>query len=201
MMKLYSGTSCPFSHRCRIVLFEKGMDFEILDVDIHSKPEDLAIMNPYNEVPVLVERDLQLYESNIINEYIDERFPHPQLMPADPVMRARARLMLFNLERELFIHVKTLEDGSAKKTALEAARVAIRDNLTQIAPIFTKQKFILGEEFSMLDVAIAPLLWRFEHYGIEVTKGLVPVMKYAERIFSREAFIDSLTANEKAMRK
>ncbi|QLG87025.1 glutathione S-transferase N-terminal domain-containing protein [Chitinibacter bivalviorum] len=201
MMKLYSGTSCPFSHRCRIVLFEKGMDFEILDVDIHSKPEDLAIMNPYNEVPVLVERDLQLYESNIINEYIDERFPHPQLMPADPVMRARARLMLFNLERELFIHVKTLEDSSAKKTAVEAARVAIRDNLTQIAPIFTKQKFIMGEEFSMLDVAIAPLLWRFEHYGIEVTKGLVPVMKYAERLFSREAFIDSLTANEKAMRK
>ncbi|WP_410498564.1 glutathione S-transferase N-terminal domain-containing protein [Chitinibacter sp. S2-10] len=201
MMKLYSGTSCPFSHRCRIVLFEKGMDFEILDVDIHSKPEDLAIMNPYNEVPVLVERDLQLYESNIINEYIDERFPHPQLMPADPVMRARARLMLFNLERELFIHVKTLEDSSSKKTALEAARVAIRDSLTQIAPIFTKQKYMLGEEFSMLDVAIAPLLWRFEHYGIEVTKGLVPVMKYAERLFSREAFIESLTANEKAMRK
>ncbi len=201
MMKLYSGTSCPFSHRCRIVLFEKGMDFEILDVDIHSKPEDLAIMNPYNEVPVLVERELQLYESNIINEYIDERFPHPQLMPADPVMRARARLMLFNLERELFIHVKTLEDSSATKKALETARITIRDNLTQIAPLFTKQKFILGEEFSMLDVAIAPLLWRFEHYGIEVTKGLAPVMKYAERIFSREAFIDSLTANEKAMRK
>ncbi|MGL6040142.1 MAG: glutathione S-transferase N-terminal domain-containing protein [Deefgea sp.] len=201
MMKLYSGTSCPFSHRCRIVLFEKGMDFEILDVDIHSKPEDLAIMNPYNEVPVLVERELQLYESNIINEYIDERFPHPQLMPADPVMRARARLMLFNLERELFIHVKTLEDSSATKKALETARITIRDNLTQIAPLFTKQKFILGEEFSMLDVAIAPLLWRFEHYGIEVTKGLAPVMKYAERLFSREAFIDSLTANEKAMRK
>lgn len=201
MMKLYSGTSCPFSHRCRIVLFEKGMDFEILDVDIHSKPEDLAIMNPYNEVPVLVERELQLYESNIINEYIDERFPHPQLMPADPVMRARARLMLFNLERELFIHVKTLEDSSATKKAQDAARVMIRDNLTQIAPLFTKQKFILGEEFSMLDVAIAPLLWRFEHYGIEVTKGLAPVMKYAERLFSREAFIDSLTANEKAMRK
>jgi RNA polymerase-associated protein len=152
-------------------------------------------------VPVLVERDLQLYESNIINEYIDERFPHPQLMPADPVMRARARLMLFNLERELFIHVKTLEDSTAKKAQLEAARTAIRDNLTQIAPIFTKQKYILGEEFSMLDVAIAPLLWRFEHYGIEVTKGLIPVMKYAERLFSREAFIESLTANEKAMRK
>ncbi|MDR3425952.1 MULTISPECIES: glutathione S-transferase N-terminal domain-containing protein [Silvimonas] len=201
MMKLYSGTSCPFSHRCRIVLFEKGMDFEIIDVDVHSKPEDLAVMNPYNEVPVLVERDLTLYESNIINEYIDERFPHPQLMPVDPVMRARARLMLFNFERELFIHVKTLEDGAATKKAQDAARVTIRDNLTQIAPLFAKQKFMLGEEFSMLDVAIAPLLWRFEHYGIEVTKPLASILKYGERLFSRQAFIDSLTANEKAMRK
>ncbi|UXY15263.1 glutathione S-transferase N-terminal domain-containing protein [Chitiniphilus purpureus] len=201
MMKLYSGTSCPFSHRCRIVLFEKGMDFEIIDVDVHSKPEDLAVMNPYNEVPVLVERDLQLYESNIINEYIDERFPHPQLMPADPVQRARARLMLFNFERELFVHLKTLEDSAATKKTLEAARITIRDNLTQIAPLFAKQKYMLGEEFSMLDVAIAPLLWRFDHYGIEVTKALASVMKYGERLFSRQAFIDSLTPNEKAMRK
>ncbi|SFN88261.1 RNA polymerase-associated protein [Formivibrio citricus] len=201
MMKLYSGTSCPFSHRCRIVLFEKGMDFEILDVDMHSKPEDLAVMNPYNEVPVLVERDLTLYESNIINEYIDERFPHPQLMPADPVMRARTRLMLFNFERELFIHVKTLEDASSSKKDLEKARATIRDSLTQIAPIFAKQKYMLGEEFSMLDVAIAPLLWRFEHYGIESTKAMAPILKYAERLFSRQAFIDSLTPNEKAMRK
>ncbi len=201
MMKLYSGTSCPFSHRCRIVLFEKGMDFEILDVDVQSKPEDLAVMNPYNDVPVLLERDLTLYESNIINEYIDERFPHPQLMPADPVMRARTRLMLFNFERELFIHVKTLEDGSASKKDQEKARIAIRDSLTQIAPIFARQKYMLGEEFSMLDVAIAPLLWRLEHYGIEVTKAMAPVLKYAERLFSRPAFIESLTANEKAMRK
>ncbi|MFY7896718.1 MAG: glutathione S-transferase N-terminal domain-containing protein, partial [Phycisphaerales bacterium] len=95
MMTLYSGTTCPFSHRCRIVLYEKGMDFQILDVDLMNKPEDLAVMNPYNRTPVLVERDLILYESNIINEYIDERFPHPQLMPADPQMRARARLILY----------------------------------------------------------------------------------------------------------
>ena len=95
MMNLYSGTTCPFSQRCRIVLYEKGMDFQIIDVDMYNKPEDIAVMNPYNRLPVLVERDLILYEANIINEYIDERFPHPQLMPADPVMRARARLFLF----------------------------------------------------------------------------------------------------------
>jgi RNA polymerase-associated protein len=200
-MTLYSGTSCPFSHRCRIVLFEKGMDFQITDVDVHNKPEDLAVMNPHNEVPVLVERDLVLYESNIINEYIDERFPHPQLMPADPIMRGRARLMLFNFERELFCHVRTLEDSSASKKEQEKARVTIRDNLAIIAPLFAKQKFILGEEFSMLDVAISPLLWRLEHYGVEVSKPMAPVLKYAERMFSRQAFIDSLTPNEKAMRK
>ncbi|MDK2123133.1 glutathione S-transferase N-terminal domain-containing protein [Parachitinimonas caeni] len=200
MMTLYSGTSCPFSHRCRIVLFEKGMDFTIVDVDVHNKPEDLAVMNPYNEVPVLVERDLVLYESNIINEYIDERFPHPQLMPADPIMRARARLFLFNFERELFAHVRTLEQGATGKAA-EKCRTTIRDNLGQIAPLFAKQKFILGEEFSMLDVALAPLLWRLDHYGVEVSKPMAPVLKYAERIFSRQPFIDSLTPNEKAMRK
>lgn len=200
MMKLYSGTSCPFSHRCRIVLYEKGMDFEIIDVDTHNKPEDLAVMNPYNEVPVLVERDLILHEANIINEYIDERFPHPQLMPADPIMRSRARLFLFRFEQELFSHVRVLEEGATGKIA-EKARHAIRDNLTQLVPVFAKQKFVLGEDFSMLDVAIVPLLWRLDHYGIEITKTLAPVSKYAERVFSREAFIASLTPNEKAMRR
>ncbi|GGX83895.1 glutathione S-transferase N-terminal domain-containing protein [Vogesella sp. LYT5W] len=200
MMTLYSGTTCPFSQRCRIVLFEKGMDFEIIDVDIHNKPEDLAVMNPYNEVPVLVERDLILHESNIINEYIDERFPHPQLMPADPVMRARARLFLFRFEQELFVHVKALENGASGKEATKA-RDGIRDGLVTIAPIFAKQKFMLGEEFSMIDVAIAPLMWRLEHYGIDLGKSAAPILKYAERLFQRQSFIDSLTPAEKAMRK
>ena len=199
MMTLYSGITDPFSHRCRIVLYEKGMDFEIIDVDLMNKPEDLAVMNPYNRTPVLVERDLVLYESNIINEYIDERFPHPQLMPADPVMRARARLFLFRFEQELFNHVQTLESGTQK--AQEKARLYIRENLIQIAPIFVKQKYMLGEEFSMLDVAIAPMLWRLDHYGIRLGKPAAPLMKYAERIFSRPAFIEALTPSEKVMRK
>ena len=101
MMILYSGTTCPFSHRCRIVLYEKGMDFQINDVDLHGKKNELSVMNPYNRTPVLVERDLILYESNIINEYIDDRFPHPQLMPADPISKSRARLFLFRFENEL----------------------------------------------------------------------------------------------------
>jgi RNA polymerase-associated protein len=204
MMVLYSGTTCPFSQRCRFVLFEKGMDFEIRDVDLYNKPEDISIMNPYGQVPILVERDLILYESNIINEYIDERFPHPQLMPADPVMRARARLFLFNFERELFVHVQQLERRDHNKDsakAMERARQQIRDRLTQLTPIFVKNKFMLGEEFSMLDVAIAPLLWRLDHYAIEMPKTAAPLMKYAERIFSRPAYIEALTPSEKVMRR
>ncbi|PIU17334.1 MAG: glutathione S-transferase [Gallionellales bacterium CG08_land_8_20_14_0_20_59_87] len=199
MMTLYSGTTDPYSHRCRFVLFEKGMDFEVIDVDVFNMPEDLAVMNPYNKVPVLVERDLILYEANIINEYIDERFPHPQLMPPDPVMRARARLFLHRFEQELFCHIAGLESNNAKVN--EKAREAVRSNLTQIAPIFGKQKFMLGDEFSMLDVAIAPLLWRLEHYGIQLDKEATPLMKYAERLFSRQGFIEALTPAEKAMRK
>ena len=199
MMTLYSGTTCPFSQRCRIVLYEMGMDFQIVDVDLFTKPEDLAVMNPYNQVPVLVERDLILYESNIINEYIDDRFPHPQLMPADPVMRARARLFLYRFEHEMFTHVETLEKGNQRSA--DKSRAAIRDNLAQIAPVFAKQKYMLGDEFSMLDVAIVPLLWRLDYYDIQLAKQAAPLMKYAERLFSRPAFIDSLTASEKVMRK
>jgi len=203
MMVLYSGTTCPFSHRCRFVLFEKGMDFEIRDVDLYNKPEDINVMNPYGQVPILVERDLILYESNIINEYIDERFPHPQLMPADPLMRARARLMLFNFEKELFVHVNTLENERSKvgDKSHDKARAEIRDRLTTLAPLFLKNKYMLGDEFSMLDVAIAPLLWRLDHYQVQLNKPSAPLLKYAERLFSRQAFIDSMTASEKAMRR
>ena len=184
MMILYSGITCPFSHRCRFVLYEKGMDFEIKDVDVFNKPEDLAVMNPYNQVPVLVERDLVLYESNIINEYIDERFPHPQLMPGDPIMRGRGRLALHRLEKELFVHVQTLENPGATAKEQSKAREAIANGLTMIAPAFSKNKYVLGDEFSMIDVALAPLLWRLDHYEIKLGKSAAP-----------------LTPAEKAMRR
>src|SRR3989339_111664 len=151
MMRLYSGTTCPYSHRCRIVLYEKGMDFEVIDVDLMSRAEDIALINPYNKVPVLVERDLVLYEANIINEYIDERFPHPQLMPPEPQTRARARQLLFTMEQELFAHIDALEKNL--KSA-EKSRAHVRDRLVELSGLFSKQKYMLGEEFSMLDVAI-----------------------------------------------
>lgn len=198
MMNLYSGTTDPFSHRCRIVLFEKGMDFQVIDVDLDHKPEDIAVINPYNRVPVLVDRDLVLHEANIINEYIDERFPHPQLMPPDPIMRARARQLLHTFEQELFADIDLLEKN---QKGADKVRANIRDQLTQLAPMFASQTYMLGEEFSMLDVAVAPLLWRLEHYGIELPKAAAPLMKYAERIFSRQGFIDALTPSEKVMRR
>lgn len=199
MMTLYSTATCPFSHRCRIVLHEKDMDFQVIDVDPHNKPEDLAVISPYGRVPVLIERDLVLYESNIINEYIDDRFPHPQLMPAEPVMRARARLLLHRFEQELFCHIEAIEQNDQK--IADKMRVAIVDSLTMIAPIFDKQKYMLGDEYSMLDVAIAPLLWRLDHYGVCLPKQAAPLLKYSERLFSRPLFIDALTPSEKLMRK
>jgi len=199
MMKLYSGSVDPFSHRCRIVLFEKGMDFEVIDVDLANKTEDLAVLNPYGSVPVLVERDLVLSEANIINEYIDERFPHPQLMPADPVMRARARLFLYNFEKDLFSHIPNLE--SSDEQVADKARKTVRDNLTQMVPIFSHQSYLLGDEYSMLDVAVTPLLWRLQHYGIQMPNQAAPLLKYAERLFARPLYAEAMTPSEKVMRR
>jgi stringent starvation protein A len=197
-MKLYSNSIDPFSHRCRIVLFEKGMDFEVIDVDLSNKPEDLSILSPYSDSPVLVERDLVLTDANIINEYIDERFPHPQLMPPDPVMRARARLFLKDFENQLFIHMKDLE--SEEKSKKDAARKVVTETLIQITPILAKQAYLLHEEYSMLDVAMAPLLWRLDHYEIKLPSSCAPLIKYADKIFKRPLFDEAMSPAEKAMR-
>ncbi len=198
MMKLYSNSIDPFSHRCRIVLFEKGMDFEVIDVDLTNKPEDLSILSPYSDSPVLEERDLILTDPNIINEYIDERFPHPQLMPADPVMRARARLFLKDMESELFIYMKDLESKESK--VREAAKKIVINTLIQLTPILDKQPFLLHDEYSMLDVAMAPLLWRLDYYDIKLGNQCKSLLKYADKIFSRPLFDDAMSPAEKAMR-
>ena len=201
MMVLFSGSTCPFSHRCRFVLNEKACDFEIQDVDLYNKPPEIDAMNPYGDVPILVERDLTLYNPNIINEYIDERFPHPQLMPADPIQRARARLFLYTFERELFSFVRVLENRDETEKRKAIARNQIREQLMQLSPVFAKNKFLMGDEFTMLDVMIAPLLWRLGYYGIDLPKSAAPLLKYAESIFARPAFIASMTPSEKVMRR
>lgn len=201
MMVLYSGSTCPFSHRCRFVLYEKGCDFEIRDIDSFTKADEIRAMNPYGELPILTERNLTLYQSTIINEYIDERFPHPQLMPADPIMRARARLFIYTFERELFSFVRILEKKDETEKRKSVARKAIREQLIQLAPIMGKNKFMMGEEFTMLDVTLAPLLWRLDHYEIALPRSAAPLLKYAESIFARNAFIDSMTPSERVMRR
>ena len=198
MMKLYSNSVDPFSHRCRIVLFEKGMDFEVIDVDFNNKSEDLNVLSPYADAPVLVERDLVLTDANIINEYIDERFPHPQLMPPDPVMRARARLFLRDFENQLFVNMKDLESGDKSKK--DQARKTITETLIQVNPILNKQPYLLYEEYSMLDVAMAPLLWRLDHYEIKLPQSCAPLLKYADKIFKRPLFDEAMSPAEKAMR-
>ena len=198
MMKLYSNSTDPFSHRCRIVLFEKGMDFEVIDVDLTNQSEDLSILSPYSNAPVLVERDLILTDANIINEYIDERFPHPQLMPPDPVMRARARLFLKDFESELFIHMHDMDSSDQSKKI--AARKIITETLIKLTPILSKQPYLLHDEYSMLDVAIAPLLWRLDHYEIKLPNQSSSILKYADKLFKRPLFEEAMSPTEKAMR-
>ena len=198
MMKLYSNATDPFSHRCRIVLFEKGMDFEVIDVDLDNKTEDVAILSPYSDSPVLEERDLILTDPNIINEYIDERFPHPQLMPPDPVMRARARLFLKDFENELFVHMKDL--GAKETKVRENAKKIVTNTLIQLSPILDKQAFLLHDEYSMLDVAMAPLLWRLDYFDIKLGNQCKALLKYADKIFSRPLFEEAMTPAERAMR-
>lgn len=197
-MTLYSIATCPFSHRCRIVLHEKDMDFQVIDVDPNNIPEDLAVISPYGKMPLLVERDLVLYEANIINEYIDERFPHPQLMPADPVMRARARLLLHRFEKELFCHIEALENNDRK--SIDRIRVEMSNGLTMIAAIFDKQKYMLGTNTPCWMLQLRHF-YGGSHYGIKLPKQAASLLKYAERLFIRPLFIDALTPSEKLMRK
>ena len=178
VMTLYSGTTDPYSHRTRIVLFEKDVECQIVFVEPDNKPAALADLNPYNQVPTMVDRDLVLYQSSIINEYLDERLPHPPLMPVDPVNRSRGD----------------------KKLATKA-RHAIRDGLTVISPVFKEQPFVLGEEFSLVDCALAPILWRLEKYKISLPRQAAPIMEYANRLFERKSFQLSLTELEREMVK
>ena len=200
MMVLYSGMTCPFSHSCRFVLYEKGCEFEIQDIDMYQ-PMDVTPYNPYGEVPILRERDLTLYQADVINNYIDERFPHPQLMPPDPMQRARARLFSYVLNREVFSHVRRLENRNASEDIHNAARNKLRDQLTVIGTRLNAGAYLLGEEFTLLDVSLAPVLWRLDHYGIELPRTAAPLMTYGERLFSRPAFIDSMTPSERVMRR
>ena len=192
-MVLYSADLCPVSHMVRIVLAEKGINYETVSVDLDNTPEDLKDLNPYNEVPTLVDRELVLYEHLVIMEYLDERFPHPPLMPVDPVARATNRLMVRRIERDWYSLYRKLRKGEGKADKL---RQELRDSLVSISPIFEQKPFFMSEEFSLIDCVMAPLLWRLPQVGVELPPVARPLMKYAARLFEREGFRQSLSEAE-----
>ncbi|MCH6584032.1 MAG: glutathione S-transferase N-terminal domain-containing protein [Acidiferrobacterales bacterium] len=198
IMTLYSGINDPFSHRTRIVLFEKDVECRIIEVDPYRKPRELADLNPYNQVPTIVDRDLVLYGSLIINEYLDERLPHPPLMPVDPVSRARARLMLIRFDRDWYSLLPDITGGDRK--TVTRARNIIRDGLSVISQIFKERPYVLGDEFSLVDCCLAPILWRLGLYGVNLPRQAKPILEYAERIFSRKSFELSLSEAEREIR-
>jgi stringent starvation protein A len=198
-MTLFSNPTCPHSHRVRIVLAEKGISLDVVDVEASSLPEDLLDLNPYNSVPTLVDRDLVLYDSRVIAEYLDERFPHPPLMPVDPVSRARFRLALYHVERDWYSLVEDLERGD-KRTA-NRARKNLRESILSSAELFGHKPYFMSDEFSLVDCSIAPILWRLPRWEVDLPPSHGRnIIKYAETLFRRASFRASLTELEQEMR-
>ena len=193
-MALYSGEQCVFSHGCRIVIFEKEVECQIICQDQVDGAEGLAELNPYNETPTLLDRDLVLYGAQIINEYLDERLPHPPLMPVDPVNRGRARLMMMRFFREWLnpLHENRMGEAGMKQS--------IRDGLIAMSPVLVEQPYMLGDEYSLVDSYLSPLLWRLDMLKINLPRQAKPVADYAQRLFERPAFISSLSDVEQEMR-
>jgi len=198
VMNLFTSPTCPYSHLARIVLAEKDITFESIDVNLDSPPEDLSELNPYNTVPTLIDRDLVLYDSRVIIEYLDERFPHPPLMPVDPVSRAKTRLALHRVEKDWYPLMHDIMHKGEKTVA--KSRKILRESIVSSNELFKVMPFFLSEDYTLVDATIAPLLWRLPALGIELPAEAKAVADYAERIFSREAFQLSLTEAETEMR-
>ncbi len=199
VMTLFSAPLDPWSHRTRIVLAEKGISIELVNVDLLKLPEDLLDLNPYNSVPTLVDRDLVLYDSRVIIDYLDERFPHPPLMPIDPVTRAQFRVALYRVERDWYALAHDIELGAHSKTA-EHSRKVLGEAICASAEVFKAKPFFLSDEFSLVDATIAPILWRLHSYKIELPPQAQPIVKYMNAIFGRSTFRSCLTAAERGLR-
>lgn len=201
VMTLYSGRTDAYSHRVRIVLAEKGVTVDILDIDASSKAiEELASYNPYGTIPTLVDRDLVLYKSEIIMEYLDERFPHPPLMPVYPVAKGRTRLMIHRVNQDWYSCMDRILNPDEQPKVIEQARKNLSDSLTSVIPVFAEMPYFLSEEFSLIDCCIAPLLWRLPILGVKLPTQAQPILNYAERVFQRDSFQTSLTDAERLMR-
>ena len=201
-MTLFSDPRDHYSHRVRMVLAEKGVTVEIIDVVAGKEPEDLAEINPYNTLPTLADRDLALYEANVIMEYLDERFPHPPLLPVYPVQRALSRLWITRVEKEWSSRLDILMAGKGRETILSKARKDLRESIIAIAPIFAEKPYFMNDEFSLVDCCVAPILWRLKEVDITLPeKSTRALHKYMQKIFERDAFRASLTETEVEMRE
>ncbi|WP_296896959.1 glutathione S-transferase N-terminal domain-containing protein [Thiohalocapsa sp.] len=196
-MTLFSDPKCPYCHRVRMVLAEKKINIDVVDVDADDLPAQVLEANPYGTVPTLVDRDLTLYESQIIMEYLDERFPHPPLLPVDPVGRANARLLMHRVDRDWYSLMGRISRGD--KTTAAEARDELRETLIASAPIFAASPFFMSEEFSLVDCCIAPLLWRLPALGVDLPAAAVAVTEYSTRIFEWPSFRRSLSEAEREM--
>ncbi len=197
VMTLYSDPVNPYCHRVRLVLAEKNITYEVEDIDPLNMPEELMELNPYGTLPTLVDRDLKLYESRIIMEYLDERFPHPPLLPVDPVSRSTSRLLLFRVENDWYRQMDVILAG--KKEAAKA-RKELRESLISTAPVFGAKPFFMSDEFTLVDCAIAPLLWRLPILGVDIPASAKGIHAYAKRLFERDSFTQSLSEAEREMR-
>ena len=201
IMTLYSGALDIYSHQVRIVLAEKGVSVDIVNVDDTHPCEDLVDLNPYNTLPTLVDRELVLYNAQIIMEYLDERFPHPPLLPVYPVSRAKSRLMIYRIEHDWYNLVQVIERGTPERA--DEARLELKNALMTVIPVFSNSPYFLSEDFTLVDCVIAPLLWRLPALGIELpyANKAKAIAKYEERVFKRNAFQASLTEAERELRE
>ena len=200
-MTFYSDGESHYSHRVRIVLAEKGVTVETIDVDLDNKPEDLATLNPYNTLPTLVDRDLVLYEADIMMEYLDERFPHPPLFPVYPVARAQSRLWIYRIRKDWCTLVDPIMAGSGTPSQLDKMRKELRESLISIAPIFGEKPYFMSDEFTIVDCVVCPILWRLPFMGIDLgkSKAVKLLLDYRDRLFERESILASLSELEKEM--
>ncbi|NKB64123.1 MAG: hypothetical protein GKR95_19085 [Gammaproteobacteria bacterium] len=198
-MTLLSGSSDMFSHCCRIVLLEKDIECSVEYVDEQSRIEKLAEYNPYREAPTLLDRDVALYGMTVILEYLDERFPYPPLMPVDPITRAKTRLMVSRLTRDWLLPINGLGESIVPKLPAVLKR-DIEDGLTALSSLFVGHSCFLGDDFSMVDAYFGPLLWRLPAFGIDLPDHAAPILQYAENLFARSTFHDSLSDQEIELR-
>lgn len=200
-MTFYSDSMSHYSHRVRIVLAEKGVTVEMIESDGQHPPAELADLNPYNSLPTLVDRDLVLYESKVMMEYLDERFPHPPLLPVYPVARAESRLYIHRIEKDWCSLLDSIQHSRSENVVTKSIK-ELRESITAIAPIFSDKPFFMSEEFTLVDCCLAPVLWRLPSLGVDIrsSKQTKPLLAYMDTLFERESFQASLSEQEREMR-